>query len=92
MNYLEKLAATIRSDVGDSGGDDLGVFVLYALVARAKGSSATAEDVHDAWVAWKTLRGEDRSMREFTDLTADERALDEPFAAAIRRASAGARR
>jgi hypothetical protein len=87
LNYLADLAQQIRREVPaalvPNDADDL--FVLYAVLARAKGAAVTVEDVHDAWVAWMTLRGErHESMRAFAELPADIRAEDEPFTAAIR--------
>lgn len=90
MNYLAALAARIRAGVDPElvppASDDL--FLLYAVLARAKGRAVTAEDVHDAWVAWATGRGDRHdALRPFAELEPDVRRLDEPFVAAIRAAA-----
>lgn len=90
MSYLTEDASRIRAylpagtDV-PAGADDL--FLIYAVLGRAKGTTVTAEDVHDAWVAWMETQGEKhRSMQPFADLNPETQAEDEPFADAIRRA------
>lgn len=40
----------------DSDTDSL--FILYAVLCLTKGSTVSNQDVHDAWSAWMTLRGE----------------------------------
>ncbi len=93
MNYLEQLAQRIRDEVPAEALPDEDtdlLFLIYAVLARAKGEAVTAADVHDAWVAWITSRGEHHeSMREFDQLKGDVKAEDSPFVAAIRRAIGG---
>jgi hypothetical protein len=93
VTYLDRLAAQIRDRVPAGTGvppdaDDL--FRLYAVLLRAKGASVTDEDVHDAWVAWTTMRGgaEHPAVVPFDELPAGTRDADAPFAEAIRRAAA----
>lgn len=90
MNYLEQLAGRIRAEVpaGALPNEDTDLlFLIYAVLARARGDAVTAADVHDAWVAWMTSRGEHHeSMREFNKLKGDVKAEDSPFVVAIRRA------
>jgi hypothetical protein len=89
LNYLQQLAADIRAELPPDvlpDGDVDGLLLLYAVLARAKGTSVTAEDVHDAWAAWASTRaGTHRSLRPFSDLPLDVQAQDEPFVAALRR-------
>lgn len=91
MTYLDDVAETVRACVPDGvevpdDADDL--FRLYAVLVRAKGTSVTDEDVHDAWVAWMTNRGEQHdAMVPFGELDRDVRAQDAPFADAIRAAA-----
>lgn len=87
MSYLRRLADEIRAvlthESVPADSDDL--FLLYAVLALVKGNAATAEDVHNAWVAWMEMRGErHESMVPFGELTRDVRAEDDPFVAAIR--------
>lgn len=91
MTYLEKVAQQIEHRVPDGlmPPDAQGLLLLYAVLARAKGTTVTAEDVHDAWAAWMIMRGEDHpSVRPFGELSADVRREDEPFVSAIRDAIA----
>lgn len=93
MNYLEELAVRIRAEVPPDALPDEDtdlLFLIYAVLARAKGEAVVAADVHDAWVAWMTSRGETHeSMRDFDQLEGDVKAEDSPFVAAIRRAVGG---
>ena len=90
MTYLDEIAQAIRDEVSPSdipeGESDLALlFRLYALVALVKGTEATREDVHNAWVAWVTARGEfHESAVPFASLPSETQAEDEPYAAAIR--------
>lgn len=92
MNYLQETAEQIRRQLpADAMPDNSeALLLMYAVLARAKGASTTAVDVHDAWTAWMTLRNEDHeSMVPFADLAAEVRAEDAPFLRAIQRASGG---
>jgi hypothetical protein len=60
---------------------------MYALLALAKGAEVSAEDVHNAWVAWMQEQDPDhRSLKPFQELDPDTQAADEPFVIAIRAA------
>jgi hypothetical protein len=90
LTYLDTLAERIRAEVPAEllpRGDTETLFLIYAVLALAKREAVTAEDVHNAWVAWMTLEGKDHeAMREFADLPHATRREDEPFVTAIRRA------
>ena len=86
MSYLRRLADQIRAGIPKPlvppDSDDL--FLLYAVLARAKGTGVQPQDVHDAWVAWMESRGRSHeSMVPFADLPASTRAEDNPFVKAI---------
>jgi hypothetical protein len=89
VNYLREIADSIRSEVPgalipDESTDSL--FLAYALLALAKGTDVTGEDVHDAWTAWKLMRGEEhKSMVPYRDLPEATRREDDPYVKAIRR-------
>ena len=90
MNYLQATAERIRqelpADAMPDGSEAL--LLMYAVLARTKGRLTTAEDVHDAWTAWMTLRAEDHeSLVPFKDLSPEVRKEDEPFLRAIRAAA-----
>lgn len=89
MTYLHDLANEIRSEVPDDvqpDGDTTDLFVLYAVLLLAKGELVSCEDVHNAWAAWKMIRGEEHeSVRPFADLSAATQDEDSPFVLAIRR-------
>lgn len=89
MSYLRDIADRIRSTVPrelvPDDADDL--FLIYAVLGKAKGAAVTGRDVHDAWTAWMEMRGEDHeSMVPFESLPASVRAEDSPFVVAIRAA------
>jgi hypothetical protein len=92
MSYLTELAEAIREEVDLDAlptDDTTSLFRIYAVLALAKGSEVTAEDVHNAWVAWMSEKDEDHpSIRPFRELSADVQMQDEPFADAIRSALA----
>jgi hypothetical protein len=90
MNYLERLAAEIERRVPEDrlpDGDTRQLFLMYAVLARAKGDAVAAEDVHDAWTAWMTLSdaGHD-ALVEYDRLDAETRGEDDVFLEAIRAA------
>jgi hypothetical protein len=87
MSYLRQLSEAIRAEVParvvPEGADDL--FLIYAVLARAKGETVMLEDVHDAWTAWMEIGGQHHeSMVPFEQLPDPVRAEDRPFVAAIR--------
>ena len=89
MTYLSDVADEIKAElpvemVPAEGADEL--MRLYAVLCLAVGRSVTAANVHDAWTAWMTGRGEQHSsMVPFNELPVGVQAEDEPFAEAIRR-------
>lgn len=91
MSYLDADAELIRSCVPAGTGlpedcDDL--FVLYAVLMRAKGQHTQASDVHDAWSAWMSRsRPDHESIRPYEQLAPTVQAQDAPFLTAIRRAA-----
>lgn len=87
-----RLAEEIRREVPQDllpDHDTTPLMLMYAVLARAKGTTVSAEDVHDAWCAWMATTDADHtSIVPFEDLEPDVQALDEPFADAIRRVAA----
>lgn len=62
------------------------LMLLYAVLCLAVGQAVTSANVHDAWTAWMTARGQEHeSMVPFNDLPHDVQIEDEPFVLAIRR-------
>lgn len=88
MTYLEGLAEQVRLAVpSDALPDDdtSGLFLIYAVLLLAKGEEVTREDVHNAWVAWMTGKGEEHeSMVPFANLPRHTQAEDSAFVVAIR--------
>jgi hypothetical protein len=65
-----------------------GLFILYAVLMRAKGESVTAADVHDAWAAWiMSTQAEHKSLVPFESLDPDVQQEDLPYVEAIHRAA-----
>lgn len=88
MNYLEALAKEIQQAVPvDALPDDdtSALFLIYAIVLLARGENTGREDVHNAWVAWMTIKGQQHnSMVPFAELPPETQAKDSPFVIAIR--------
>ena len=91
MTYLDADADLIRSclpEETDVPEDSHSLFVLYAVLMRAKGPDTQAADVHDAWSAWMSrIDPTHDSIRPYEDLPASVREEDAPFLTAIRQAA-----
>ena len=91
MSYLGADAALIRELLPPearppSDADDL--FLLYAVLMRAKGEQVTAADVHDAWAAWTEPRNPAHAaLVPFDELTPAVQREDEPYVQAIQAAA-----
>lgn len=88
MSYISDVADQIAIEVGERRIDSnrRQLFLLYAVLAVVLGRAVDRRDVHDAWVAWMAMHGEDHaSMLPFDALSPAIQAEDEPFAEAIRR-------
>lgn len=91
MSYLDTDAELIRdclpagTGVPEDSGD---LFILYAVLMRAKGESTRAADVHDAWSAWMS-RNEPghESIRPYDQLAPSVQEEDAPFLTAIHSAA-----
>jgi hypothetical protein len=84
--YLTKDAQLIRSMVsGTTPPDDSEtLFLIYAVLMRAKGVDVTAADVHDAWVAWMQVKNPDHPvLAPFDELQSATQRQDEPYVRAI---------
>ncbi|MDX2646988.1 hypothetical protein PV341_26155 [Streptomyces sp. PA03-1a] len=91
MSYLDEDARLIQNLLPAHAAppnDAAGLFILYAVLLRAKGEQVSAEDVHDAWSAWMSTRDSDHpALIPFADLPTSTQAADEPYAVAIREAA-----
>jgi len=92
LNYLARDARRIQQSLpeGTSVPDDADdLFLLYAVLLRAKGVDVQPEDVHDAWSAWMTgIDPQHESVVPYDELDAKTRAEDSPFLSAIRKVAA----
>jgi hypothetical protein len=90
-SYLTEDAQLIRSALptGTSPPEDSeNLFLLYAVLMRAKGPAVTPSDVHDAWAAWMHMtEGHHDALVPYVDLDPETRAEDLPYVEAIRRAA-----
>lgn len=86
--YLDEIAAAIRSRVPADRipeGDTAELFRLYAVLLRAKGTTVTQSDIHDAWVAWISGRDDTHTAQiPYSELAPEIQSQDEPFGAAVR--------
>lgn len=90
-SYLAKDAALIRAKLSSHArppAQSETLFLLYAVLMRAKGEAVTAADVHDAWAAWaESTQGEHGALVPFESLDPDIQDEDLPYVEAIRRAA-----
>lgn len=90
-NYLERAAALIRECLPEETSvpeRSEQLFLIYAVLMRAKGVDTQAADVHDAWTAWISQTEPDHeSAIPFNELDSETRREDGPFLAAIRQAA-----
>jgi hypothetical protein len=87
MNYVEQLAEEIYVAVHNDPMPESErlLYLFYAGLALAVGTSVTAEQVHDAWSAWACWqRPKHPCLRPFADLAPPIRQRDESYADAIR--------
>ena len=88
MSYIDDIAAKIKAAVPASNlphEETKGLFRIYAVMLLAKGEGVTREDVHNAWVAWKSEHGpQHASLIPSDQLRAEVAAEDDPFVRAIR--------
>src|SRR4051812_29503929 len=86
--YLDDLAQKIREHIPQGrmpDGDAQELFRLYAVLLRAKGSSVTNSDIHDAWSLWMATRDDKHaSLIPYEDLAKDVREEDAVFTVAVR--------
>lgn len=87
-SYIRKIAVRIKSLIKPSALPKTGIdelFDIYAVLALAKGTFVTNEDIHNAWSAWATLYDPSNvSVVPFNDLPKDIRDEDSHFTDAIR--------
>lgn len=91
LNYLEEDAALIVENLPEgfeATAETAPLFLIYAVLMRAKGIYTTLEDVHDAWAAWRSATNPNHSdLVPFDQLDAETRSLDHPFLHAIHAAA-----
>ncbi|HEX8182189.1 MAG TPA: hypothetical protein VF575_01150 [Candidatus Saccharimonadales bacterium] len=91
MNYIKELAGEIHGQIPAEvlpeaeNLDEL--MLMYAVLALAKHTQVTNEDVHNVWAAWMSFNDpEHRSIKPYDELEPDVQEQDTPFTEAIRRA------
>jgi hypothetical protein len=87
MNYVEQLAGDIYGAAHGRSMPDSErlLYLFYAGLALAVGTSVTPEQVHDAWCAWACWQhAEHPCLMPFAELAPVVRKRDEPYADAIR--------
>jgi hypothetical protein len=89
--YLSEDAAIIFSCLPSEASPPDGseaLFLLYAVLMRAKGENVTASEVHDAWAAWMQMNGSAHAaLKPFEELSLRAQEEDTPYVVAIQRAA-----
>jgi len=87
-SYIVDIAAEIQAAVPPESlpaGDIDDLFLVYAVLALAKGADVEARDIHNAWAAWMSTRDpHHESIVPYDDLSPDVRREDDPYLAAVR--------
>lgn len=89
--YLEDIANTIKNYIPkeylpEENNDEL--FLMYAVLLRAKGKNVTQSDIHDAWSAWMyNYDPKHKAIIPYEDLDRKSKELDTMFAVAVRKAA-----
>ena len=85
--YLDVIAADIQRSAEPNAAqqsEDLPLYRLYAILVLAKGQDVTAEDVHNAWVAWASEHEpENRNLLPFKELSVSVQRKDQRYVDAI---------
>lgn len=89
--YLDEIANVIRSNLPPDRlpeGDNKQLFLMYAVLVRAKGGTVTCSDVHDIWAAW-IAKGDPNhaALVEYNKLSDEVKLEDLVFVEAIKRTS-----
>ena len=88
LTYVDALASAIMERTENEvnlQSDYFPLFRMYAVLCLVKGEHTTAEDVHDAWVAWASqYRPYHKSSVPFDELPVEIQQLDDVYVDAIR--------
>jgi hypothetical protein len=86
-SYIDRIAAEIRRTADPDAAtsdEDLPLYRIYAVLLLAKGQDVTAEDVHNAWVAWASEHEPDsRNLLPFKELSLRVQRKDDSYLDAI---------
>ena len=89
INYVDQIVAALAERLDDC---EIDLLRQYALLVLVTGEQTTEQDAHDAWAAWRAATNpRHRLLVPFHHLTAEEQALNTPYADAIRAVAAGLR-
>ena len=81
MNYSQELTTRLDEKIP---GNDVALLRIYVLLALAKGTDMTLENVHDAWAIWKDgIKPDHKSLIPFGELTEEVQELDRKYMDAI---------
>ena len=87
-SYIADIAAEIRSAVPPDSlpvGETRDLFLIYAVLALAKGVDVDVRDIHNAWAAWMSTKDpQHESIVPYDHLPPDVRREDDPYLAAVR--------
>lgn len=97
MTYIDDIVTAIRRELPDDVLPDKPnverLLRSYAVLVRAKGTSVTVKDVHDAWAAWMLdVDPGHPAIRPYEQLDAATQEEDLPFLMALQHVAAEHRR
>ena len=85
-NYVDQIVAALAERLDDC---EIDLLRQYALLVLVTGEQTTEQDAHDAWAAWRTATNpRHRLLMSFHHLPAEAKALNTPYADAIRAVAA----
>ncbi len=86
MSYMSGYVESIIDKTGLESEDELTLVILYALLAKTKQATVTAEDVHDAWSLWTEYGRNNKghhSLIPFNELETEIQNMDDEYVDAI---------
>jgi hypothetical protein len=90
MTYVEDARKALLAAYPDEveSAEDERLIDLYTLLLLSRGQQTTLEDIHDAWVVWRSrTRADHPSIVPFAELERRVQDMDRPYAEAVHAAA-----